>query len=169
MVKTFSKAIAVVALATAGFANATPVTSLSGSTTYAFQDLDYFGNGPQTVASGITWTSEYQYSVYGYDNGYGFGNNGMWISGLSMIGTNETNATMSITFDSGVSGVGAFLNYVPYYVPSSISIYGASNNLLEAYSLNFLVSGNNAGEFHGFSRSTADIFRIDFTGSYIGA
>lgn len=169
MVKTFLKAIALVALFSSGFAGAIPVTSLSGSTAYEFQKVYYNGSGPQTIAPGITWTSSHSDSLYGYDSSYYFGSNGFWQKGPSMIGANNADATMSISFDSAVFGVGAFLNYAPEETPSSISIYGANNTLLETFDLNFFVSGQNTGEFHGFQRDTADIFRFELTGGFIGA
>ncbi|MFN0182794.1 MAG: PEP-CTERM sorting domain-containing protein [Aquabacterium sp.] len=163
-------ALAAAALLACGSAQAMHVTALPGSTTYGFGSEDYFGTGPKVVAPGITWSSDYEYSVYGYDNGYGMGSNGFWSTGLSMIGSNSPTATMTLAFDSGVSGVGAFMSYAPGYGTAVIAVHDASMTLLESYTLTFTTNGStNSGEFHGFSRGSADIRYMTLTGGYIGA
>ena len=151
--------------------HAVPVTSLPGSTLYAFPNDNYFGAGPKVVAPGITWTAESGNSVYGYDGGYGFQTNGNWGAGLSMIGTNTGGTLMTLSFDTAVSGVGAFLNWSRFSsgAPDGdlpiISIYDSANTLLESYTLTFSTGGGtNSGEFHGFLRGTADIASITFDG-----
>jgi hypothetical protein len=151
-------------------AHAVSVTSLAGSTTYAFPALNLFGDGPETVASGITWSSQSSWSVFGWTNGYGFAGNGSWY-GLSMIGSNDGSSTMRIDFASAVSGVGAFLNYAAGHGDAAkIAVYDSSNNLIESYTLNFATGGGtNTGEFHGFQESSAIISYMTLSGSYIGA
>jgi hypothetical protein len=163
--------VAAVAAVIASFsAHAVSVTSLSGSTTYSFAPVNLFTTGPETVAPGITWSSDTSWSVYGWTNGYGFAGNGSWY-GLSMIGSNSPTATMRIDFASAVSGVGAFLNYAAGYGdPATIAVYDSSNSLIESYTLGFSTGGGtNTGEFHGFSESSANISYMTLSGSYIGA
>jgi hypothetical protein len=62
------------------------------------------------------------------------------------------------------------LNYAPGFGTAVIGVHDASMNLLESTTLSFLTGGGtNSGEFHGFSRSAADIRYMSFTGAYIGA
>ncbi len=168
-------ALAAAALLACGSANAVHVTALPGSTTYGFGAENYFGAGPKVVAPGITWSSQASSSVYGYVGGYGFQSNGGW-NGLSMIGSNHGSDTMTLAFSSAVSGVGAFMNWArfdtgtPDGIAPVIAVYDSSNTLLESYSLTFgPLGGTNSGEFHGFSRGSADISYMTFTGAYIGA
>ena len=170
-----SSQLRLIAAAAALFASvasqASPVTSLPGSTLYAFPNDNSFSAGP-----GITWTAEINNSVFGYNGGYGFQTNGNWGTGLSMIGTNSRDTSMTLSFDTAVSGVGAFLNWSRFSdgTPDGdlpiISIYDAAHTLLESYTLTFATGGgNNSGEFHGFLRGTADIASITFDGGFIGA
>ena len=163
-------AAALALLTAAGAAQAVPVTSLTGATTYGFAALNYMGSGAITIAPGITWSSQSAYSVYGWTGGYGFGSNGGWNSPLSMIGSNSGTDTMRIDFASPVSAVAAFMNYAPGYGTPTIAVYNSLNTLLESYVLNFGTGGlNNAGEVHGFQESTADIAYMTLSGAYIGA
>ena len=170
-----SSQLRLIAAAAALFASvasqASPVTSLPGSTLYAFPNDNSFSAGP-----GITWTAEINNSVFGYNGGYGFQTNGNWGTGLSMIGTNSRDTSMTLSFDTAVSGVGAFLNWSRFSngTPDGdlpiISIYDAAHTLLETYTLTFATGGgNNSGDFHGFLRGTADIASITFDGGFIGA
>lgn len=170
-----SSQLRLIAAAAALFASvasqASPVTSLPGSTLYAFPNDNSFSAGP-----GITWTAEINNSVFGYNGGYGFQTNGNWGTGLSMIGTNSRDTSMTLSFDTAVSGVGAFLNWSRFSdgTPDGdlpiIPIYDAAHTLLESYTLTFATGGgNNSGDFHGFLRGTADIASITFDGGFIGA
>ena len=166
----FRLAAAALAACTVLSAHASEVTSLTGATTWDFGSSNYFGSGPQTVASGITWSSDYGSSVYGYTGQYGFANQGYW-NGLSMIGTNTDAGSMTITFDTPVAAVGAFLNWADgWSVAPTIAVYDTNGNLIESTQLTFSTPyGLNVGEFHGFQESSAIIGSIVFTGSYIGA
>ena len=170
--------VACAAVLAGASAQAVPVTSLPGSTTYSFPVENYFGAGPRTVAPGITWTAATgASSVFGFTGGYAFDSNGQW-SGLSMIGTNDGTGiiAMTLTFNDAVQGVGAFLNWArrvngdPIVVPPVIAVYDAANAPLESYTLTFSTGGGaNSGEFHGFQRGSSDIKSITFSGSFIGA
>lgn len=74
---------------------------------------------------------------------------------------------ISISFDTGLSAIGAQLQTRGYSPPDyngSITVYDDLDNLLETY----VLSGHstklvdNTAIFLGVSRSTADIFRVDF-------
>lgn len=151
-------------------AQAAPVTSLPGGTVLPMPVLGYFGAGPQTLAPGVIWSSANNNSVYGYDAGYGFADNGLW-SGFPMAGTNDTSSTMMLAFSQAVSGVGAFLNYAPrYYGTATIAAYDSSFALIESTTLTFLTNGNqNQGEFHGFLENTPSISYFTMTGGFVGA
>lgn len=165
MIKTLALCAALAATATT--AQAAHVTSLAGGSVYTLPAVNLFTTGPQTITPGITWTSQSSNSVFGWTNGYGFAGNGYW--DISMIGSNDGTSTMTISFDAPVSGVLAFVNYAPGYGTPVISAYDSSNNLLDSYTLNFSVSGNNAGEFHGFQTGVANIASLTLSGAYIGA
>lgn len=166
-IKTLALCAALAATATA--AQAAHVTALSGGTTYTVPALNLFTAGPQNIAPGITWTADDRYSVFGWTGGYGFAGNGSWYE-LSMIGSNSSASAMRIDFAAPVSGVLAFLNYAPDSgAPAVISVFDSGNTLLDSYTLNFSVSGQNAGEFHGFQLGQANISYMTFSGSYIGA
>ena len=170
LVTAATAAAAFALFAGAGTAQAIPITSLTGATTYEFSALNYQGSGAKTIAPGITWSSQSSGSVYGWTNGYGFAGNGGWNSPLSMIGSNSGSAAMRIDFASPVSGVAAFLNYAPGYGTPTIAVYDSHNTLLESYLLNFSTGGgNNTGQVHGFQESVADIAYMTLSGAYIGA
>jgi len=166
----FTLALAMVACLPA---QAAVVTALPGSTTYAIPVENYFGAGPKTIAPGITWSSDYASSVYGYENGYVFGDNGDWSAGLSMIGSNDDLAKMTITFDNPVAGVGMFWNFAPDdgsgLSPAVIAVYDTSNNLIESHTLTDIVgTGTNQGKFYAFLENTASISYMTMQGAFIG-
>jgi hypothetical protein len=180
---TLKSLILAASLAAASAAHAVPVVALTGSTTFAIPLSNLFNNGPETIAPGITWTSDGtpRPGVFGYNGGYGFITNGTWDSGLPMIGSDGATSGMRIDFAAPVAGVGAYMNYAPGQGnPAVISIFDSANTLLESYTLSFLVdtsqvglnttrAGNNLGEFHGFLQSASNISYMTFSGSYIGA
>ena len=150
-------------------AGATPITSLAGGSVVAMPGVNYIGAGPQ-VFSGITWTGSSNQAVFGWVSGYGFASNGTWFAGATppMAGTNGTNISMTFTFATPVSGVGAFINYAPGFGTPVISIFDSGGNLLESTILNFLTGGaNNSGEFHGFFNA-AGIKSFTLQGAVIG-
>ncbi|OEZ55867.1 MULTISPECIES: PEP-CTERM sorting domain-containing protein [unclassified Duganella] len=152
-------------------AQAAPVTSIPGGTVLPMPVLQYFGAGPQVLAPGVIWSSANNNSVYGYDAGYGFANNGFW-AGMPMAGTNDSSSTMMLAFSQAVSGVGAFLNYAAPrdYGTATIAAYDSTFTLIESTTLTFLTNGgNNQGEFHGFMENTPSISYFTMTGAYIGA
>jgi hypothetical protein len=149
--------------------NAIPINSISsGATSHEFVSSG-FTAGPISE-SGITYTSSYSYSVYGYEGGYGFGGNGYWY-GMDMIGLNTSYGAMTIEFDTVVSEVLAFVNYIDVWNGSAMmAIYDSSFNLLEDSLLNFSTGGAyNAGFDMGFKRNTNEIKYVQFIDQGIGA
>ena len=165
----------IILLASAG---ATVVTSIPGGTVTPMPNINYFGAGPQTFGPGIVWSSTNAVnqggSVFGYNNGYGFVANGFWDSAFIMAGVNDAFAnygvvdTMTFAFPTTVSAVGGFLNYAPGYGTPTIAVYGASNNLIESYVLNFSTGGGtDSGFFYGFQETTP-IKYFTLSDAYIG-
>ncbi len=159
-------ALAALALSAAQ-ADAALVTSLPGSTLYPFPEVNYMGAVPQTVAPGITWTSNVLSPVFGYTYLF-FVNGGSW-NGLSMIGLNSASGSMSISFATPVAGVGAFINYTTGGSAPRLSIYDSSNTLLETYQPSFTTTGVNQGYFYGFSSLNSNISRFEFSNASIVA
>lgn len=148
-------------------ASAGVVTSLPGGTVVPMAPVDYWGAGPVTMAPGVTWSSTSNSSVYGWTGGYGFSGNGYWT--MTMMGTNDTESSMTVAFDHAVSGVGAFLNYVQG-MNATISAYDSNHDLIESMALTFSTgAADNSGMFYGFSESSANISYFTMTGGYIGA
>jgi hypothetical protein len=149
-------------------ASAAVVSSLDGAETLTMPVLNYFGSGAQALSDNISWSSDRSYSVYGYNGGYGFSNNGMW-SGLPMVGVNTSNGTMTFSFKQAVSGFGGFLNYAIGTGQASIAAYDSAHRLIESAALNFSTGGGtNSGQFMGFKESTANISYFTMSNAYIG-
>lgn len=165
-----SKTFAAVVLTSVTLAaQATVVTTLSGATAIVVP-AGYITTANQLIAPGITFTASTP-SVYGYTGGYVFNGNGTW-SGTPMVATNNSSGYFEINFATAVSGFLSEVNWTNfnYAGDATMSIYGASNNLLETLVLEH--NGANlvtASAYHGFSRPTADISRVRFGNEYIGA
>ncbi len=168
-------------LGMAGAANATLVTSIPDGNIISIPAVNYFGVEPQTFDSGnITWSatnaSTQGSPVFGWDWGYGFGSNGTWVAPIIMVGLNEATSTYAVTdtmtfsFSAPVKAVGGFINYYPDGGDQPvISVYDASNTLIESATLNFSTGGdNNTGRFYGFSESNPSIKYFTLTDAYIG-
>lgn len=151
-------------------ADATLVTSLPGGTLVPMLpiDNDYRGDGPISFGLGITWSSTYGDSLFGYDSQYGFPVNGSWVN-LPMAALNNALGTMTFEFDSPVTGVGGFLNYGIMETTSSISVYDITNTLIESYTLSFSTGGStNTGSFLGFTEDAPIIKYFRLNNAYIG-
>lgn len=143
--------------------HAAVVTALPGSTAYSFGNENYEGVGIRTVAPGISWSST-NHSLFGWTGRYDFFANGVWNEAqpaLSMIGLWDSEGTMTLSFTSGVRGVGALMNWLPDpppYGTAQIAVYNSSMTLLESHTLTFSTNGQpNSGEFRGFLRDEGDI------------
>lgn len=172
LTKKFMPVVAAAVLALgASSASAAVITSLTGGTSRAFTAQNLFSSGPVSE-NGMTWTSTYQSSVYGFTGTYGLADNGFWIGGTGpYIGLNTEIGSMTISFDTAVSSVLAFLNYAPFnYGMPSMAIYDADNNLLESFALDISSpSGTDAGADYGFSQGSANIKSFVLSNAYIVA
>ena len=157
-------------------ANAGVVFSLPNSAFIQIPAVNYFGAGPQAFPGG-TWTSTNYSAVFGYVFGYGFGGNGFWDGSLGpMAGINSSedfsgvNDSMTFAFDSPVSIIGGFVNYVPgSSVPTTMAVYDSDWNLLSSYNLTFVTGpGVNLGNVIGFDMGAPVISYLVLTGNYIG-
>ena len=156
-------------------ANAALVSSLSGGTVVPMPVLsepDFWGTGPRSFGPGITFTSNYVYTLFGYQHGYGFDYNGSW-DGLVMAGANSADGVMTFTFDTLVSGVGGFINYATqggyeWGIPM-IAVYNAAGELIEQAQLSFDTGGGqNSGFFLGFQEGDAIIKSFTLSNAFIG-
>jgi len=165
-VATFLKIGAVIALLVAT-ASATVVTSIPGGTITGFPQIGYFGTGPVTFGSGVTWTAGSYHAVFGYGGTYDYGINGYWDNSW-LAATNDPTAPMTFAFATPVYAVGGLMNYNPRYGNGVIAVYDATNTLIESYTLTFLTGGgHNTGAFYGFAESTP-ISYFTLSGAYVG-
>lgn len=136
-------------------------------------NVTYTGSGPQTLAPGITWRSTDSHSYFGYyhnttTTGYNFNANGYW-NDINMAGLGSDVGRMTITFDTPVYGVGAFVNYSTGFAPPSVSVFDVSHVLIDTKVLSFVPDGGlNSGELIYFLVSSPEIASIEFARSYIG-
>jgi len=171
-----AKLLLVTSLGVACGAQAAVINAIpGGGTTHAFSEDNESTAGPKSE-NGFTWTSTYDYSVYGWSLGYGLDANGYWdglTGGFTHIGLNTggQNQFMTITFDDPVSSVLAFLNYAtPDYGTPYMAIYDVNDNLIESHVLNISTPGGfNEGEDWGFSQSSAIIKSFVLGDAYIVA
>jgi hypothetical protein len=152
-------------------AHASLVTSIPGGTLLSVPAVEFIGEGPETVAPGVTWSSNTN-SLYGYDKGFTFGANGAWGFAVGpMEGLNTTSGTMTFQFSTPVSAVGGLINWAGPggFGPTNIAVYNSSNQLIENVVLDDGSSNLFApNSFYGFSDSTNDIAYFTLTGGYIG-
>jgi hypothetical protein len=149
-------------------ADAAVITSLPGGTLAPMPIVNDFGTGPNTFGSPtITWSATASNAVFGFNGGNAFGANGSW-SGLVEAATNALGITsMTFTFSAPVIAVGGFINYAQNFTNGNsgvISVFDASNTLIETNTFNFSTGGGtNTGFFRGFSESTP-ISSFELTG-----
>jgi hypothetical protein len=164
-------------LAAPGLANAALIQAPVGATV-DFAAANYFGSGAVAVAPGISWsstnTNEQRGSVFGYDKGYGFGENGF--SNDVVVGLNDSSDaygvvdSMTFSFDHPVSSIGAVLNWVPTGAPVTIAAYDASDQLLDSLTLS--QGGANLvapDAFYGFQERSSEISSFVLTDGYVAA
>lgn len=137
-------------------------------------------NGPVQIGGnvGMNITASSQTgSLYLYDGTWGLLDNGIWTSGRQGylgVWPNDGPVTINFTFESLMSGVGGFMNYIvgsSYSSEVTLTAFDSSNNVLEVYDiLSNPIStpgGTNAGAFRGISRATADIASVQIYGQGI--
>ena len=163
--------LGVVALALPSSAIATVITApVSGSSVETMPGTNQFSGGPIVFGNNVTWTSEVNYSVFGWTNSYGFANNGTWTGAPAMAGTNDTSAAMRFTLDGDATSVGGTINWaLPGYGSATMSIFDSSNVLLESFLFTTGTTNLVANDaFYGFSRAQGDIRSFELRGAYIG-
>lgn len=162
-------AVALALSSVAFLAHATVVSTLTGATAIVLPTANSTNTTSAQIAPGITFTAPTP-SVYGWTNNYGFASNGTW-NGTPMLGSNNGNGYFEVNFTNAVSGFLSQVNWTTGYGgDATLSIYGATNNLLETLVLE--KNGVNlvaASGFYGFSRQSADIAHVRFSNEYIGA
>lgn len=169
---------AFLALSSVFASNAAVITAPpAGSSPISFSALNYFGGGPQSE-NGITWSSTFSNSAYGYQGAYGLSGNGYWhsslspylggVSGTPYIGLNVDSGKMTIEFAKPVRAVLGFINYATGQGTPNISIYNANNVLLETYTPTISTPGaKNGGATLGFLRASSDIKYFVLSDAYI--
>jgi hypothetical protein len=174
-----------VALPTA--ASADPISginSLPGGTALNLPTANTTGSGPIVVSPGVTWSSTYSGSLYGWTGAYspsnlviGAGPNTPLI-GLNIGYTDASPqppayATMTLRFDAPISGILAEIFWADGTSggnSANIAIYNSAGTLLDYTPFN-----NNGGSiglssgYYGFFRPQGDIAYINFNNGFIGA
>jgi len=179
------------ALVGASSLSAATVTSdvFTGGATNDFSDLENIilsaGETRTFTLNGVNVT--YTNGSSGVSSYEAFGNTQLWNNGVwgndrngYISAYNGTQRTMSFSFGTGISQIGALINYlVRSDMPNAVKmeIFDFDGNSLEQFDITGdapitsppatpggLIPMNNYGEFRGFTRTTADIFRFEFTG-----
>jgi len=175
---------ALAAIAFSGAANATLVTSDAGYTgpvlnLGAYQNGQYnFTFGPVALPGGITFTRDHSTSNSGLgavvgQGSYGLNGNGSFDSNPTYIGLDGANATGTFALAAPVSSIGFYFNYAPGVgADPIIAALDSSGNVFESWDLATFApistpGGLNQFEFRGISESTADIYGLQFSGSYL--
>jgi hypothetical protein len=150
------------------YSNAEIIYSLpSNSTRIEFSVLNLISAGPVTE-NGITWTSTFYNSAYGYNGSYGLTTNGDWNPPLTYMGLNQDSGTMTIEFARLASSVFGLINYAPSAGYGKIAIYDSTHTLIETRDLSITTpSGNNQGQLIGFKSSSANIKYFTLSDAYI--
>lgn len=164
---------ALICIGTSGSAKAdTLLTSSSSITSPTVIDFSAFGPGytytagPVALGSGVTWSSTTAESGIGSGNYVllsGTNSNGLWDSSLHDVGLGGFPGTMTFTFSSPVSAVGAFMNYAPCAVCADVTIdaYDGSDSL-GSFDIDSLApistpGGVDQGAFRGISVDSPEI------------
>lgn len=147
------------------------------SVSRAISPLGQYGNKPVSE-NGFTWTSTYEYSMYGWSvTPYMLDTNGQWdgkafsYAGLNYgFGPKDQDHYMKFTFDAPVSSVLAFLNYIPKSGNPYMAIYDSSDTLIDKYALSFSTpNAKNGGQNWGFSLDSNTIKSFVLGDAYIVA
>ncbi len=98
------------------------------------------------------------------------GANGQWPGSGAYAGLLAASGEMDFRFARGMNFVGGFFNFDPDAFDGNLTLtaYGAGDVFLEELLLDFRFAnpaGVGLGEFHGFARPAADIFRITLSNS----
>jgi hypothetical protein len=165
------------AILTAQPAAAAAVTSLPGGAAMPLSAAQQF-NGAccrnyTRAFDGGTFTADNS-NLWGWTEGFDFlGDTPDWAAGGSpaAIAYGSGSTTMNFTLDAPVAGLLADFNWggqSPFWGPLTISVFDASDILLES----FVLAANGANSVvpgkYGFSRDQADISRLQVSGVYYG-
>ena len=170
----FTKAFAMLSLASLSLAaQAALVDSLADPTAIVLPVARKFATSA-VIAPGIVFTASVA-SPIGYPGYYGFGSNGSW-SGTPMMGTRGTlnpGDYIELTFAEAISGFVGEVNWgpMPETDPMTMAVYGVDDMLLESVTFFTASEGSTLlpDLYYGFSRNTADISRVRFSGFFVGA
>lgn len=93
------------------------------------------------------------------------GSNGIWPARGGYVGLNAPSGEMTFRFTRGMNFVGGFFNLDPDSFDGDLTVtaYNADDDVLEDLAIGFRLGQPGVaglGEFHGFLRSSADIWRI---------
>jgi len=122
-------------------------------------DVNYFGVGPQTFGTDITWTASNTQALFGYGGSYDAGV--LWDDPADpLAGTNYAAVQMIFSFGTPIA---AFLGQMQWCCTSgavTLSAFDSSNRLLDE--VNLADGSHTSGSFYGFQEGSADISRIVF-------
>jgi hypothetical protein len=130
-----------------------------------------FTTGPVTLPGGITYSSGSSNSALG-DGVYFLGTNGDSLNSY-IVGANDPDAAVTLTFATPVASFGADFNYSPGTGSDpTISAFGVNGDLIASYDLADLAPISTPGEvnvfaFRGIDGDGAPIASIAFSGDYI--
>ena len=166
-------------LASSCLSHAAVVNTIDAGTSVAkaISPLGQYGNTPVSE-NGFTWTSTYVNSMYGWSTSpYILGANGQWdgkafnYAGLNYgYDPSDHDQHMKFTFDTPVSSVLAFLNYIPGSGNPYMAIYDSSDTLIDQHFLSFSTpNAKNGGQNWGFSLDSNTIKSFVLGDAYIVA
>lgn len=191
MPRVFTAACAVLCLlALQGVSQATLVTSAPAGPNATVIDFSQFGPGygftfgPTQIGGLVGMNVVFTANPGGGGNSglgsvlgsgsYGLGANGSWGGAQTYSGLDSNTGSMTYTFDTALSSVGGFINYVPNagFAQAIIEALDINGLVLESYILNISApistpGGFNAGAFRGIERLAGDIYGFRVTGAFI--
>ena len=171
------------ALVTSGSGYSGPFIDLSGQANGEYN----FTFGPVALP-GMTFTSASTASNSGLgavlgQGGYGLGDNGSYDSTPVYAGVDAPNGYIRFTLTSPVSSFGAYVNYCQFDRSNcdangeiagdpTMSVLDSGGGVIESWNLKTdapisTPGGLNAFEFRGIELSTASIYALEFSNSYI--
>ena len=131
-----------------------------------------FDDGPVQIGQNITYRSNRNQSVVGYNGSYNFGSSSWSAGGAPMVGLNTSMGAMSFDFAHPLATVAAELNWAKGFsdgTPIYMAIFNSANELIETFQLSSGYGDQWGTGYYGFSRSNADISRLVLYNGYIGA
>lgn len=169
----FKSLILAAMLATSLSAHAVPISNSAAifdPNVIDFEAYDgFYTTGPETVAPGVVFTGGTGSVLGAYIAD--LNTNGLWGAGNRFAATDVTGELRFTFVNGGTAGAGALVNYYESGSPSSVVItgYDSNNQVIEtyAYTIDTTDDSLNEGVFLGFTRATADIRSITFSGNSV--